>query len=152
MPDLSSIVKVQKAKWVQLYINNHKCRWHTLMPILIGVENLDLLLLCNFNKLDFAKCSQFYQEVLCAFCEIRHLVCDLFKQFLHYNKNVKIGNNYIYSKDFLAAGIWSANDLFENGKLIHFNVWQSRGLLQKHYMLWRSIVSIIKERDRKSVV
>ncbi len=41
------------------------------------------------------------------------------------------------------CGIWNVNDLYEDGNLIAFNIWQSRGATIADYLTWRSIISAI---------
>lgn len=152
MPDLSTIVKVQKLKWIQLYINNHPCLWIYTMEDLIGVHNLELFFLCNFDKKDFARESIFYQEVLSAFCSARYIDGitneSVYKQFIYYNKHLKLDDKYIYKTEFINVGIWTVSDLLCNNEVVPFTLWKERGLDSKHFMLWRSMVDIVQKKCR----
>ncbi len=49
MPDLKTIIKVQKIKWIKLVMGNHDAFWINTMKQLIGVSNLKLFFLGNWD-------------------------------------------------------------------------------------------------------
>ena len=49
MPDIESIIKSQKFKWVQMCLNNFNCNWINTMEELFKVENLTMYLRGNSN-------------------------------------------------------------------------------------------------------
>ena len=40
--------------------------------------------------------------------------------------------------------LWFVKDLYENGKLVPFNVWQNRGARATEYLVWRGIIQCVK--------
>ena len=150
MPDLDTIVKVQKCKWIIQYLNNHSGQWQYTIKKLIGIELLEIFLLSNFDIKDFPSIPTFYKEVLQSWATIKSSIdnSQVGEQFIFYNKIIKINNQYIYNKDFLNCGIWKIKDLFySNGKIISFDVWKQRGLNSRWYLLWRGIIEIIKSKN-----
>ena len=150
MPDLKTIIKVQKLKWIKLVMNNHDAFWINSMKQLIGVSNLKLFFLCNWDINDYCIKCKFYKELLECFCEVRYIDSSdsegISSQYIYYNKLLKIGGNYFYIPEFLQAGIWTISDLYEDGIVIPFEVWQRRGLPAQLYYQWMQIIDCIKQK------
>ena len=149
MIDIISMIMVQKLKWIKMYINNHKCQWLELMESLINVKNLQLLNRGNFEYQNSVNQSSFYQEVLQILHKLKSYQSQdnesLISQYVFYNKNFKIGNEMIYDREIMQAGIWKVCDLLDcNKKFISFKLLQQRGVSQSKYLLWQSIITIAK--------
>ena len=72
MPDIVNINRVQKLKWVILYLKGHTAFWTKTMEALINFRKLDMLLLANFDFKDFYNTGNFYFEVLKSLYYIRY--------------------------------------------------------------------------------
>ena len=151
MPDIRSIIQAQKLKWVKLYLNNHACLWRITMEELIDVENLNILLRSNFCIKDYSNTSDFYKEILKSLyyaiqpgnANPNH---EIYNQFLYYNRNIKINDKCFFNRDLFNIGLWRVHDLYDKqNNLIPFETLQKRGASMKSYMIWRTLVSIIKE-------
>ena len=150
MTDLRTMIKAQKMKWIKLYLNNHRCLWRNSMESLIKVDNLNILLRSNYDIKDFQITSDFYKEVLSILHSLNKenlyfTKSNLINQYLFYNKNLKINGKHLYDKEMFEAGIWHVKDLFDqNNRIIQFADWKFRGISNSKYLLWRSMLNIIK--------
>ena len=151
MIDINTVRIVQKLKWIKLYLNNHDCQWLALMEQLIKVNNLNLFLLCNFDRPQNWSESKFYKEILHVIHNLndKNMNCkkeNLMNQYVHYNKHIKIHNEIIYDIQLLNVGIWKASDLFDTcNNLIPFKTLEERGLPKSKFMLWHGLVRAIKK-------
>ncbi len=85
-----------------------------------------------------------------CFCEVRYIDSlsneSVSSQYIYYNKLTKIGGNYFYMHEFLQAGIWTISDLYEDGIVIPFEVWQRRDLPAQMYYQQTQIIHCIKQK------
>ena len=51
--------------------------------------------------------------------------------------------NQCLIKNLFDVGIWTAQDLYDNDRLIPFKIWTRRGAQNKDFMAWRSLISSI---------
>jgi hypothetical protein len=149
MIDLRTLNMTQKLKWIKLYLNCHDCQWRTLIEASIKVKNLNIYLRNNYDLDINTTKSLFYREVLQILYKL-NAVDESFKitciknQFIHYNKNIKIGGKIIYDRELFQAGMWRCSDLYDsNGNIMPFHVWKSRGVQPSKYLIWRGIVSVV---------
>lgn len=69
--------------------------------------------------------------------------------FLWYNKNILVQNKSIFYKDFFDLGIWYVQDLYtDDGVLVPFQVWTSRGLRKTNMIRWMGLVNKIHKVDK----
>ncbi len=155
MPDLKSIIVVQKLKWIKLALLNHMAYWKFTMQKLIGVEHLSLFLLSNCNHRDFSVRSMFYKEVLDVWNNVRYIDDTsqegISRQLIFYNKHLKIGGKYFFNVKFLEVGLWRICDFYEDRNLIPFHVWKNHGLPSILYYKWMCLINaisvMIKQKD-----
>jgi hypothetical protein len=98
------------------------------------------------NKLQKLPVPLFYWEILDIWSK---QLKDINKELIWNNKFVLVNGFSVFYKSFLDAGIWYVTDLFaksNNLKVVPFSYWLSRGLLQKHFMLWRGLISACRSR------
>ena len=71
--------------------------------------------------------------------------------FIWYNYFWKIGNETVYCDNLFKCGIWTIHDLYNNdGSVIPFDTWVSRGVDKKHYILWRGLIGIASKIERST--
>ena len=69
--------------------------------------------------------------------------------FIWYNNDIRIGKKIVYCANMFQGGLWTVHDLFnEDGSLVSFDVWESRGVQRKHYIIWRGLVQIASKVER----
>ena len=150
MIDIDSFIISQKLKWVKLYLNNHNSLWCSIMENLIKIDNLKLMLRCNFSMRNRLTNSSFYLEILSILSTLHNLdtskkLDNLFNQFIFYNKLVEIDGKTCYDSEFFIAGLWKISDLFnDKGEVITFDTWVARGVSKHKYMKWRGIINKVK--------
>ncbi len=151
MIDIQSVNQTQKLKWVKLYLNNHRCLWRPLMEEMIRVENLNMFLRGNFDKCPTHTKSKFYQEVIQSLYTLndrneQNKKENLLNQYVFYNRRVKVNKKTVYDKELFTAGIWRICDLFNHdGTTIPFSVWKRRGVTNTKFLVWRGLLSCVKE-------
>ena len=154
MFDLKSEIITQKLKWIIKYLNNHANLWRNTMEQLITVKNIGVYLHSNFNKSKIYKYikTEFYAEIINYLHDSQwspFLTENLnMGQILYYNKLIKINNKTIYNHDLYTNGIRIVADLFDdNSHIISFEDLLARGVNKKSYLMWRSILYIVREYD-----
>ena len=151
MPDIESIIKSQKFKWVQMYLNNYNCNWRNTMEELIKVENLTMYLRGN-SKLNPKQASIFYKEVLNVRIDIINSKLNIeqrkYNKYIFYNKDILVNGKHLYNDELFKAGIWNVRDLFDDhGNVIKFEILLQRGVTNKSFMNWRSLIGIVQSSD-----
>jgi len=162
MVDIDAMNQTQKLKWIKLYLGNHNCLWRFIMEKLIPVSNLNIFLRSNYDTFKTFTKSIFYKEIL----HVLHVLNkqnklnekeNLLNQFIFYNKYIKIGKNMLYDESLFNAGLWRVCDLFNfDGTIISFSVWKQRGVTKDKFMLWRGLLSCVRNfsinpHNRKSI-
>lgn len=149
MMDIKTMIKCQKMKWVQLYLNNHECLWRSTFEVVSKIKNLNLLLRSNFAFKALPCTTPFYSEVFKILHEIKTPAKDLAPlktQMVFYNKNILVQNKMVYDKSLFEAGVWYVGDLYEKDSnyIIPFEEWMKRGVTAKSFLTWRSLTKIVK--------
>ena len=94
--------------------------------------------------------SDFYCEILRYLYELNNVdvtntIANIKHQFVFYNKRLKIDGKLMYDDKLFSAGLWPAKDLFyEDGTIVPFNVWKSRGVSKSKFMIWRGLVEVVR--------
>ena len=72
----------------------------------------------------------------------------ILNQFIWYNKNIKIKNNYVYSETFINKGVLRISDIYDqNNKIKSFKTMKNEfGLETKDIMLYNGIIAAIPKR------
>ena len=106
-------------------------------------ENLSIFLRGNFEIKEQPKSltSYFYDAIL-SWNNLKQKV-DSKTEFIWYNKNFKINRKTVYNKRLFNIGIWSKNDLYENGKVKPFQFWLKRGASNNDFMIWRGLIHLV---------
>jgi len=73
------------------------------------------------------------------------------KQFIWYNEYIKIDNRTVFDQSLFQAGLWTINDLYDNGILIPYDHWVSRGACKSKLLLWRGMINAIP-KDMKTAI
>ena len=65
-------------------------------------------------------------------------------QLIWMNKHIKINGRSVFWKQFFEVGIVKIEDLFDDDKNIKaFKFWKNKGLHEKYFLSWYSLVRII---------
>ena len=148
MIDFGIFVKSAKCKWIQRYLDNELKDWKSTFELFCKKKNLQLFLQSNFSRDEIPTLiPNYYKDILNSWFEIIAINNDYQdkqgNQLIWYNKLCMVGNKTSYNERLFQAGIWTAQDLFENGKVIPFDKWLNRGVLKKDYLPWRNIIASI---------
>ena len=141
-------IKSAKIKWLQKFLQPDNAVWKNTLYALCNIDNLSLFIRSNYDvnnlpddlPLYYKDSFKYWKEVKNESVNVK---LDLNQQFIWYNVNIKVKNNIVYSKRLLSCGMWHINDLYCNGMLIQFDVWQSRGAQMCDYLLWQGIINAI---------
>ena len=149
MPNFKTLIKAAKVKWISRYLDGTKKTWKLSLQSFLKKRDLNMLLQSNFDMKEITDTyiPDYYLDSLNAWYECKEKMeyyqTNKSKQLLWFNKNYKINGKTVYFKNLLTIGIWTVEDLYTNGTVVPFNVWQKRGALVKDYMGWRNIISCI---------
>jgi len=150
MIDFDNYVKAAKVKWIQRYLKHNDASWKSSFEYLSGKENLNVYLRSNFS-LQELPCSlpNYYLDSISNWHVLRKKqkptdTCP----FIWYNECFKINNSTVYNNRLFQMGIWSSKDLFYKNVLIPFNQWMDRGAQHVDFLVWRSIVIILKKQNK----
>ena len=148
MLSFKTMIIAQKLVWAKkCIINQNSCWIHFLEHYLNKYGGVQLLMHSNFDEKKlkyFSKVPVFYQELLETWGKQKLKVN---KEFIWNNKLILIDNYSVFYKKFLTAGIWFIQDLYDNNnQVLPFNHWLKRGLDQKDFLLWRSLISACKHK------
>ena len=123
----------------------------------MDVENLTFFLRANFDMSNNWTKSVFYKDVIQILYNLNkdNISCskeNSLHQYIFYNKHFKFNNEYKYDKQFTDAGIWKVIDLFDaNYNVISFDTLKNRGISNRKYLLWRSLVTKAKNYNPQFV-
>ena len=145
-PDIRTILKVAKVKWVLKYISNNYHMWKSSFEWFLKEAGLEakILLRSNFDlkKLDMKELPSFYMDVLDVWSQIGNTTARK-ENVLWYNKNITINGRSVYYKSFEELGVHFIDDLFfEDGKHIPFENWVAKGLSRTSFLVWYSLVKV----------
>mgnify|MGYP001596674902 CR=1 FL=1 len=148
MTSFAIIIKSVKVKWISLYLDSTYKDWKHCLEIFSKIKRLDIFLNSNFDVADIkGELPDYYEDSIFNWSRIKEYCTNyqenLSGQLVWYNKHCKIGGKSILNTHLLQIGIWTANDLYQDGVLIPFDIWQTRGARVQDYMAWRNIISCI---------
>ena len=150
--DFKYVNKAIKVKWVKQYLDpTVQADWKETLNTLSSKEKFNICMLGNYDLQEVNACLPkyyqdtftFWKEIKCEDCDVKS---DLQNQYVWYNKEIKIGNETVFNANLFNIGIWKVSDLYENGKLINFSIWQQRGAKLASYIVWRGILKSIPVR------
>ena len=88
----------------------------------------------------------YYIDAIQVWREIKYEQIETWKQCIWYNKNIRLGSKTVYNGNLFKCGMWTINDLYENGTLVNFMTWHNRGALVKDMLVWQGIISAIRKQ------
>jgi len=147
MPDVRTMLKVNKIRWIQRYLYSEHHLWkHSFRAFLeaSGVD-LDVLLFSNYrvNSLNLNHVPKFYVDMLSTWSDVRDIGVSQF--FLWYNEGIKIDNKVLFLPKWHTSGINFVHDLLhDDGSVRPFQSLKDRGLDNKDWFIWQSIVRIVR--------
>lgn len=152
VPDIKTMLEVNKVKWIQKYEFAEYHVWKTTLKSFLEYNDIDLdvLLHANYdiNKLCGKKRAliipSFYIKMLRTWSEISETQSPK-ETFLWYNKKFLIDYKPFFYRDFYENGIKSVSDLYANGEIIPFQVHQEKGLNRTDWFKWYTLVQMIKK-------
>ena len=156
MPDFNTVIKAAKIKWVTRYLDSRYKDWKKCFEVFTGMKYLNVYLQSNFNKANLKDdIPDYYRETIDCWFTVKENIesyqRDCSNQLLWYNKNFCVGGKPVCNLNLLKSGIWTANDLFQDGKIILFDTWKSRGASICDYLEWRNILSAVLSKNIKGV-
>lgn len=150
MLDFKHVVASAQLHWLQRYLTFKENDWRVLFEYFLNVENPVLYIRSNFSPKEFSSnMPDYYKECLNKWQMMRMKQTDELIDFVWYNKDVRIDKKVVYCENMFLCGLWTINDLYDdNGSLLSFETWKSRGVLSKYYLLWRGLVKIASRIER----
>lgn len=157
VPDFASMIKTSKVQWLRRLASGTESAWKTFMEYHLQKLNIPLNILLHSNfDMKSAKLNRthnniplFYLNLLQLWAEIGETKPIQKVNFLWYNRNIKVKNKSIFYKEFFKVGIWYIQDLYdEDGTLVPFETWTSRGLQGSNLIRWMGLVGKIQSMDR----
>ncbi len=149
VPDVNTMKNTFLLKWIKRISSNQV--WSPWRQILYKYcdnckINLHLLLHSNYNMktlpVEKACLPDFYYELLQLWSEFGSTQPGTKNDIVWYNKNIIIQGKSVFCKQLFDSGLWFVQDLLdENGKLIQFQTWHSRGVHNRYFLVWMGLVT-----------
>ena len=118
MIHFQTMVKSQKAMWVQRLLTKDCASWKAFPKWLCGDMKLEDFFKCSLDANNLpGNFPVFYHQIYYAWAEIQNVdikeVWDIRRQFLWFNKNIMIGKNYAWNLyiEWYKAGIKLVHDI-----------------------------------------
>ena len=154
-PHLDSIIFTSRIAWVKRYIYTDERPWKQLWDWHLKQvsQNVKILLFGNFDNTIYKKLhiTEFYREILQSIQVFRasfYREQNLMNQLIWINKHIKINGRSVFWKQFFEVGIVKIEDLFDDNKNIKaFEFWKNKGLHEKYFLSWYSLVTIILSKQ-----
>ena len=150
MIDIPCFFSALKIKWISRFLEDKESLWSKIFKYFFKKFGGELVLYCNMSKRSCQKmgqCPVFNRDILSEYFDFRLLDqrhCDNCDKFIWNNERVTVDGKVIFVEELFNAGLWYISDLYDSeGKLIAFDVWNSRGVEKKFYMKWCSVVSAV---------
>lgn len=149
IPDFETMVATARYKWLKrLEMDEHtESPWRLILESYL--RNLDIplnvLLHSNYSVdtlgTKLKSVPRFYLEMLRTWSETGNTTRADKNNCIWYNRNVCINGKSVFYPEFLQAGIWYICDLYnEDGTVVPFNTWVSRGLRKLNLIKWSGLV------------
>ena len=153
MVDMKHIVASAQLHWLKRYFTFQQNDWSICFELFLNKENPRLFLRSNFSLKDLpSNMPDYYKECLSKWQMLRMKQTDEYIDFIWYNNDIRIGKKVVYCANMFQCGLWTVHDLFkEDGSLVPFDVWESRGVYKKHYILWRGLVHRVSKVERSFI-
>ena len=153
MVDFKMIVESGKIDWIKRFLSNISADWKILMFAFCKKENLSLFFQGNFDENEIPQdIPEYYIEAIRTWRNIKYdnIVeeSDIHQQLIWYNKSIKVNNKSVYNQRLFTSGLWVLSDLYEDGKLIPFNIWVKRGANPNDFLNWMGLVNSLPQYIR----
>ena len=140
MIDFRNYVNAAKCVWIKKYLSSINTSWKKTFECFSKKENLGLFLRSNFDINEVTKSlPDYYKDSILAWHCLR-LKSNGGREFIWYNRNIKINKKTVYNHRFLQAGVWTLQDLYVDNVVIQFDEWLKRGVLPNDFLLWRGLL------------
>ena len=130
---------------------NHTYYWKSTLKSYLVKVNVDrqFLLYTNYSMksagLTPQNLTSFYWDIIKLWSEVGNTANRDKGDFLWYNKNINTKDSVLVDQHFLRARRWYIDDLYkENGEVIPFEHWVSKGLARHRSINWMSLISKTK--------
>lgn len=158
VPDFQTMVEAAKLKWISKIINSPFAPWRLILEdyLMKCNINLHILLHSNFSMkstgLEKSVLPAFYKELLRIWSKVGNTSSIEKNNFIWYNRNICVNKKCVFYKEMLTAGAWYITDLYDNnGAVVPFEKWVSRGVGRCNLIKWMGIVQATKRLVRSSV-
>ena len=146
MLDLETRIKTSRLRCLKRFFYGADHDWKIIFNnFFYNQGGINIAIHSNLGKEKLLKLPTYQQEVMQTWLEAGYRD----KVLIWNNKDIKISSRTVFNRSMLKCGIWYPHDLFTEGKPIPFDVWVSRGLNRKHFMLWRGLINavIVKKKE-----
>ena len=145
MTDISLYLKACKAVWIKRFMSKCNSDWKLFFEFFMNKQDLKLFLRGNFDENEVMPSTPtFYKDVLKYWKETNVAERNILSDFVWYNKHIKLNGKTVYFKEFMDAGIWYVEDMFDrNGDFLSFDILTRRGVVKNKYMQWFSLIHSI---------
>ena len=148
-PDVFSIVEAAKITWVKRYLSPNTHVWKQCFEQFLWDANLDpIILKCNFStkNVQGKLKSEFYTDILKLWSKLGNTTPIEKEQCIWYNKEILIGSQTVYYKNFSDVGINYVGDLYRANRTPKtFQFWLSQGLQKGDYLKWLGLTKATKK-------
>ena len=152
-----TMVKAQKAMWVQRLITKDAASWKAYPKWLCEPMEIDDFIKCSFASKNLpSNFPVFYHQVFFSWAELQDVdiqtVWDIRRQFLWFNKNILINNNYAWTQyiEWYKAGIRLVHDiLLISGQFKSINELENKYNIRIDIMKYNSLKDSMPTAWRK---
>ena len=150
MIDFRNYVNAAKCVWIKKYLSSINTSWKRTFECFSKKENLALFLRSNFDINEVTKSlPDYYKDSILTW----HLLKSKGgREFIWYNKDIKINKKTIYNHRLFQAGLWTLEDLYVDKIVIQFHVWLKRGAMPNDFLLWRGLVQKATKENLNSEI
>ena len=145
MLDIKQYIKGLKLSWIRRIIKENS----NYSKLLFLAENISLCDLIYTGPNKIVK-NPFWQEVFNAWTELQNKLVikdeyEFISMNIWRNKQIKIGNQTIFYRDWANKGIWLINDLLkEDGQFMNLQEFQNKFNINTNFLRYQSLLSAIK--------
>ena len=156
MINFKDVIVSESVMWMKKYLDNVDRDWKFTFERLCNISNINICLRSNYDVSELQNSiPEYYLDSLFNWFELKEQSIEvsdtniIFRNYIWYNKNIKVGSKCIYNKRLFSIGMWVTGDLFNNGAIIPFNTWLSRGAREIDRMVWLGIIEIVRPMNER---
>jgi len=150
VPEFQTMISVSNIKWVKRYISYNAHYWNFFLEHYFIKCKLDIEILlqsnCDIKKLLSVhnKIPLFYVNLIHDWCHIVETT-ECRRNFIWYNREIKIDRQPVLFKEFYAIGIRYVHDIFDqHGRVKSFEAIVNMGLSRSRWLKWQGLVKAVK--------